>query len=45
MEKWYGHPDDPANPNIGIDITNEELEELEIETEEARFEAERDENH
>ena len=30
MEKFYGHPDDPANPQGGTDIDNEQLEEERI---------------
>lgn len=29
MKYFYGHPDDPANPQGGIDIDNDQLEDME----------------
>jgi len=41
---WCGHPDDPANPYIGKDITDEELEDLEEMEAELSYEAKKNDN-
>ena len=44
MRQFCGHPDDPDNPNGGRDISDEELEELEIEEWENIYQSNKEEN-
>ena len=39
MKYFYGHPDDPENPQGGTDIDNEQLSEQEIDAAEQEYEA------